>query len=141
MIQDFIIFYLVFWWVMGILYKDNKIHNRLEELGNYLAHQSKDTWQPKLAAIMFLLISGASLYLVSNNIYLLIPFAMMVLWVLFFREIGKLILGFSQCKFCLENHVSTILAVSYYCYCEDIRVLLWGILCTSINYWLREFMR
>ena len=96
MIQDFIIFYLVFWWVMGILYKDNMIQNKLESLGIWFGQRT---------------------------------------------IVGGLITSLSQCKFCIENHTSTIMAISYYCYCQDIKVLIWGILCTSINYWLREFMK
>ena len=96
MIQQFIIFYLVFWWVMGILYKDNMIHSKLENLGIWFGQRT---------------------------------------------IVGGLITSLSQCKFCIENHTSTILAISYYLYCQDIKVLIWGILCTSINYWLREFFK
>jgi hypothetical protein len=96
MIQQFIVFYLVFWWVMGILYKDNLIHRKLEELGIKIGQNTK---------------------------------------------LGGLIDSLSQCKFCIENHTSTILASSYYFYCGDIKVLIFGILCTSINYWLREFIK
>jgi len=94
MIIDFIIFYLVFWWVMGILYKDNLIHSKLEGIGIKLGQQTK---------------------------------------------LGGFFDSLSQCKFCIENHTSTIMAISYYFYCQDIKVLIWGVLCTSINFWLREF--
>ena len=94
--QQFLIFYLVFWWVMGILYKDHLIHNKLEAIGIKLGQNTK---------------------------------------------LGGFFDSLSQCKFCIENHTSTIMAICYYCYCQDIRVLIWGVLCTSINYWLREFFK
>ena len=40
MILDFVIFYLVFWWVMGILYKDNKIHTKLENLAIWIGQRT-----------------------------------------------------------------------------------------------------
>jgi hypothetical protein len=95
MILEFAIFYLLFWWVMNILYKDNWIPNRLESIGNWFKQKS----------------------LLSN----------------FF-------LGVSECNFCLENHTATILAIGYYSYCLDYRVLIWGFLCASINSWLRTFL-
>lgn len=93
---EFIIFYLVFWWVMGILYKDNLIHRNIEEFGIYLGQKTK---------------------------------------------LGGFFCDLSQCKFCIENHTSTVMAISYAYYCGDIKIAAWGILCTSINYWLREFFK
>ena len=96
MIINFIIFYLVFWWVMSILYKDNMIHNKLEGLGLKLGRNT---------------------------------------------SVGGFIDSLSQCKFCIENHTSTLMAVSYAYYCQDIKIVIWGFICTSINSWLREFFK
>ena len=35
LIIEFATFYLLFWWVMSILYKDNFIFNKLESLGHW----------------------------------------------------------------------------------------------------------
>jgi hypothetical protein len=86
----------MFWWVMGILYKDNMIHTKLENLGIWFGQRTK---------------------------------------------VGGFITSLSQCKFCIENHTGTIMAVSYSAYCQDINIAIWGVLCTSINYWLREFFK
>lgn len=96
MIQQFIIFYFMFWWVMSILYKDNVIHSKLESLGIKIG--------PK-------------------NI------------------VGGLVCSLSTCKFCIESHTATLLAISYYLYTEDLNVLIWGFLCASINSWLRTFLQ
>lgn len=91
--QDFIIFYLLFWWVMGILYKDNMIHTQLERLGIWLGQRTL---------------------------------------------IGGLITSLSQCKFCIETHTGTLMAVSYSAYLYDYNYLYWGFLCAAINRILRE---
>ena len=101
-ILEFIIFYLLFWWVMSILTKDNWIPNKLENIGNWFKKNS----------------------LLSN-----------------------LFLGVSECKFCLENHVASLMAVGYFFYLYnpsypiDYYYLIWGFMCASINSWLREFFK
>lgn len=40
MIQEFIIFYIVLYWVMQVLTKDNWIPNRLEKVGNWFKQKS-----------------------------------------------------------------------------------------------------
>ena len=91
---EFFIFYLVFWWVMTILYKNNFIFNKLEKVG----HRFK-----------------------ANGV------------------LSNFFLSLSECKFCIENHASTLGAICYFSYCLDYKVLFWGLFCASINSWLREF--
>ena len=40
MIQEFIIFYLLFWWVIQIMTKDNWIPSKLENIGNWFKQKS-----------------------------------------------------------------------------------------------------
>jgi hypothetical protein len=40
MIRDFIIFYLLFWWVIQIMTKDNWIPSKLENIGNWFKQRS-----------------------------------------------------------------------------------------------------
>lgn len=55
--------------------------------------------------------------------------------------IGKFFDSLSQCKFCIENHTATTLAIGYAYYCQDIKILIWGFLCASINSWIRTFLK
>lgn len=93
-IIEFATFYLMFWWVMSILYKDNLAVNNIEKLGNWIGHKT---------------------------------------------IFGKFFLGVSECNFCLENHIASIMAVCYSYYLFDYHYLIWGILCASINSWIRTF--
>ena len=96
MIIEFATFYFMFWWVMSILYKDNLIHRKLEQLGISIGHNTKQ---------------------------------------------GSFICSLGECKFCIESHTATILAIGYYSYCLDYRCLIWGFICSSINSWFRTFLR
>jgi hypothetical protein len=40
MIQEFVIFYLLFWWVMSIIYKENWIQGKLEDIGHWFKQGS-----------------------------------------------------------------------------------------------------
>ena len=39
-IIEFFTFYLMFWWVMSILYKDNLAPNKLEKIGIWIGHRN-----------------------------------------------------------------------------------------------------
>ena len=101
-ILEFIVFYLLFWWVMSILYKDNFAPNVLERIGNWIGHR---------------------------------------------RMVGKFFIGVSTCDFCLENHTASIMAIGYFCYLYnpsypiDYHYLIWGMLCVSINSWIRSYLK
>lgn len=94
--KEFIIFYLVFWWVMSILYKGNQAAKFLEDNGNKLKQHS---------------------------------------------FLNKWVLGIGRCNFCLENYISSFLIIGYCYYLQDISFWYWGILCASINSWLRTFFK
>jgi hypothetical protein len=44
MIEKFIVFYLVWYWVMCILYKNNYLPNKLETLGNKIGYKNLIGW-------------------------------------------------------------------------------------------------
>lgn len=53
--------------------------------------------------------------------------------------ISDFFLTLSECRFCIENHVATMGAISFSFYCLDFKYLIWGFLCASINSWIRTF--
>lgn len=55
--------------------------------------------------------------------------------------VSNFILDLSECLFCIENHIATIGAISYSYYCLDYKYLIWGLLCASINSWIRTFLK
>ena len=55
--------------------------------------------------------------------------------------VGGFVCSLGECKFCIESHTATLIAIGYYLYTGDIKVLIWGFLCASINSWLRTFLR
>jgi len=58
----------------------------------------------------------------------------------FFRELGA-------CKFCIESHTATLIAIGYYSYLDyyllspEWYILIWGFFFASINSWLRTFLQ
>lgn len=92
-IIEFCTFYLMFWWLMCIITKDNFAYNKLESFGNWIGHKT---------------------------------------------ILGKFFLGVSECNFCLENHVATILSIVYSYYLYDYHCLIWGFMCASLSSILRK---
>lgn len=141
-IIEFATFYFMFWWTMSILYKGNFIQNALERLGNWF--NEKQTRSIFLMGFTLVIQLFGVFLLTKIDVFGLIPIVISIvltIMVIISERIGNILLGISECNFCLENHVATIIAISYSCYTTDVKYLIWGFLCASINSWIRTFIK